>query len=376
MQDRHRGFTDEFRAHMGQHGAWPPEKAVYAWFNQKQKRGIEKCYNALKYGAAAGDRFVTGFVHMMLDQASPSDPFRWSRNVMLDFLRERGIHTLTQVAPDLILEHICTPATLQPPSRDARIDFLLLGLRVIGHFYSNLSERVVDDFVQRCDDRNADVEEAIRWMYMRIGQSIGMKGTKLSDPAAEALAVEHLHTPLSHYLANAQEWHTFNPWTVVFARDARVPAGVSIVIPVTASAYDLVLQGKLATYQLNREHLTVPSTHLVLECSAENPHPSGPPNFNPTRALLMCLTLQTAALARCQEGNDDTCIRVLSFDSTPLNRRRLLNNGFQATGRTMARTGFPLLERRIPLHSWKPVHFLTAAMLRHFGALCDRAPLT
>lgn len=404
MHQRYRGFSEDFRLYMDKRGGWPSHKGdVYPWF-EAHYSGLKKDdYSAARRGAVVGEKFVTGFLAMLLappDPKSLSNTMRHARSVLADFLRERGIHSLTQATPDALLAHIAGPPTTEPPARSATIDYLRRGASAVGDFM--FMDTLIDRFVQACDNRtDDDVHEAVRWMYVRLGRSIAPGGflsdasanrkrrsrpvakgasahetrdTELSEEDAEAIATAHIRLPLAKYQMLAVAWQRFNPWTVIYARDKSRRVGMSIVLSLNDAAYQEILDGKRASYDMTPEDLTSPSANLLIEACAERPDSDRPADANPTRGLLMALGIQLAALSRCRELPAGTELRLLSFAGTPTNRDRLLDTGFKATGRTMARTGAELLEQRVPLFTKRMDMFVKGALFRFFSEICDGPP--
>ena len=118
MHERYRGFAEDYRLYVATRGAWPAEKDVRAWF-KSQRTGLKSgVYSTVKHGGTAGAKFVAGFLQMLLVTAEVTpdkDPIRHARHVLADFLRERGIQTLTQVPFDSMLAHIAGPLTDEKP---------------------------------------------------------------------------------------------------------------------------------------------------------------------------------------------------------------------------------------------------------------------
>lgn len=403
MHQRYRGFSEDFRLYMDKRSGWPSNSEVYGWFLNNYGGLKKDVYPAAKRGEVVGEKFVNGFLALLLappDPRSLGSTMRHARAVLADFLHERGIHSLTQATPESLLAHIAGPPTTEPPARSAKIDYLRKGASAIGEFV--LLGTSIDRFVQACDNRtDDDVHEAVRWMYVRLGRSIAPGGflsdasadrnrpvtraakgasvhetrdTELSEEDAEAIATAHIRLPLAKYQMLAVAWQRFNPWTVIYARDKSRRVGMSIVLPLQDAAYQDILDGKRASYDMTPKDLTSPSAHLLIEACAERPDSGRPADANPTRGLLMALGMQLAALSRCRDLPAGTELRLLSFAGTPKNRDRLLDTGFKATGRTMARTGAELLEHRIPLGTWRADVLVHVAMFRFFSELCDGPP--
>lgn len=377
MHERYRGFSDEFCGYMSKRSGWPREKYVYAWF-AKQCGGMRKgVYNALKHGSSAAEKHTAGLVDMFLTQIAPDaneyHDIRHAQTVLLDFLRERGVQSLTQLSHPAIVAHICDAVTDRPLKRTARIDYLRLGVSAIGDFV--MGKEPVDRYVQRCNPETPqDVQQAIEWMYIRVGQCVGPDGPRLSPERAIAIATEHMQIDLAEYQRRAAAWQRFNPWTVVFGREKGLRLGTSIVLPITEHAYQRINNGRCATYDVTPDDLLSPSTTVLIEGCAEKPDPLGPRDPNPTKSLLMCLAMQLAALSQSRELPKGSSVRFVSFGGTPRNRDRLLDSGFKATGRTMARTGVELFERQIPLGGLRPDTFLSGSLLLYFSGLCDGPP--
>lgn len=349
---------------------------MYAWF-QENYGGLRKtAYSAVKHGRIAGEKCVEGFLAMLLAGSPPypqPDVLKRARLVLLDFLRERGIQTLSQVPRESIIAHIAGPLTLEKPGRASTRDYLRSSIVAIAEGVS--PNFPVNRYVQGCGSDD-DVIQAIRWMYVCAGHCIGADGSRMSATEATELAEQHLQQSMEEYRTRASKWQQFNPWTVVFAQDGSRRVGMSIVLPLSQAAYTEILDGKRVSYEMTPSDLESPSTRLLIEACAECPPEDRPHNVNPTTPLKMTLALQCAALSRARELPRECDVRLLSFAGTPRNRDRLVDTGFIPTGRTMYRTGVELFERVMPLRTSKLQPALEAQFLRFFSELCDRPPPT
>jgi hypothetical protein len=185
-----------------------------------------------------------------------------------------------------------------------------------------------------------------------------------------------MHISCDEYLKKAVEWHRFNPWTVVFAREDGMRTGMSIVLPLNDRVYQEIVRGRRATYDVAPEDFASPTSKILIEACAEKPDPAGPRDPNPTKPLLMCLALQAAALCRSRDLPSSSVVRFLSFGGTPRNRDRLLDSGFKPTGTIMLKTGAELFEREIPIPSLRADSFIDSLFLIAFSTFCDRPPPT
>ncbi len=361
---------------MTKRSGWPTETQVHNWFRanrQGMKKGV---YNSLKKGRALGEKYTAGLIEMFLtppdSSGAASTDLRHTQQVLRDFLYERGVHSPQTVSREGVEAQTCGPIE-STPDRTAFVDYLRLGVSAIGAFVG--AGRSVTHYVERCNsDADGDVDNAVKWIFIRVAQCMAPDGHRLHTEEALAMGSQYVHVPFETYTRQAKGWQRFNPWTVVYGRDDGIRLGVGIVLPLTESAYGDILEGRRATFELSAEDLTSPSPFVLIEACAERPDPEGQRDPNPTKALLMCLTLQVAAMSRCQELPAGTVVRILSYAGTTRNRDRLLEAGYKPTGKRMARNGFELVERRIPLRSLQADTFIDGALLLHFSALCDGPP--
>ena len=152
--------------------------------------------------------------------------------------------------------------------------------------------------------------------------------------------------------------------------------GMSIVLPLRDAAYQDILDGRRATYELTSKDFASPTPNLLIEACAEKPDPAGPMDPNPTKSLLMCLAWQSTALSRSCELRSGSVVRFLSFAGTPRNRDRLLDSGFKPLGKSMAKMSLELVERRIPIPSFRPDTLIDSLFLMSSGLSCNQPPLS
>lgn len=372
MHERYRAFNEEFRLYMARRGGWPADRVVGKWFRDNENGLGNSVYSRVKKGGTAAEKFFAGFLRM-LDSPPESpkvQPFRHGLSVLWDFLRERGVERLTQIPVDSVLSHITGPPVLKRP-KTPMIDYLRRGVEAIGEFLA--PSDLVTRYVQGCAS-DADIREAVDWVLVCIGQSAGPGGAETPPEQAALHGEAHVGIAREEFVARVIRWHRFNPWTVVFAREDGVRLGTSIVLPLTESAYDDVLESRRSTDELEPEDFTGPSRNIVLEACAECPTHLRPADANPSRSLRMALAMQCGALARVTELPKGTEVRFLTFASTPRNRDRLIDSGFKSTGRLMARNGFEMFTRAVPPHPYQLDPLFWGPLLMHFAGACNQPP--
>ena len=133
------------------------------------------------------------------------------------------------------------------------------------------------------------------------------------------------------YAKQMRSWAQHTPWSVVRAWHRSAPVGVSIMLPLSAAAYEDVYQGRLTPYDCTARHLDQPSLNLGIEAVAERPSLVGRENPNPTLSMRVATLFQLASLARCNRLESAAKLRILSFAGTPENARRLKIIGFGPT---------------------------------------------
>ncbi|MFT3686368.1 MAG: hypothetical protein QM783_15850 [Phycisphaerales bacterium] len=359
MPTRYRSFTDEFRTFMTSRGAWPPEKPVYEWL-RANKVSVKSVYNLAKQGRAVDEKFVAGFARLLIAQHDARGKhygqFMRAKLALADYLRERHIllgsrHvefdnrfalSADPTEERTVVAYIGGPL-LDDPGTAPGSDYLRFSLRVVGECIGSFG--VVDRYVQGCRD-SGELDEAAKLVLTCSGQSFA---PFLSEDKAMQRAADRLQLELATYQQAVRAWHDHHPWTVVFSRDGDKRTGVSIVLPLGDEAYDDIVTGRRATFELTGKDLRRPTSTLLLEACAEQGSPDGKPNDNPTKSLLTCIGLQCAALARASYLPRGTKMRVLSFAGTPRNRQRLLESGFQPLQQQMAKLHIELMQKTFVL---------------------------
>jgi len=371
MHHRFRGLTEEFRYYLEARGGWPPEEYVYGWLSSHQ-RGVQRgTLSLLRRGELVAEKCVLGLIDLLVAESEPgpAHPLRHTWLVVLDFLRERGVHTLTQVSVGSLLGHIATSPTTQ---REGTVigDYLRRGIEAIGDVVSPTTS--VSRFVQGCSTLS-ELRTVVEWAFACVGQSMGPRGTNTDIRAAALLGEKHIRMSQEQYVEAVIRWHTYNPWTIVFACDKNVRLGISIVLPISDAAFDDVLEGRRATHDLLPSDFVRPCRNLVLEACAECPTQLQPAGTNPTRSLLVSLAVQSGALSKARALRSGTVVRFLSFGGTTRNRDRLVDSGFRTTGRLMARNGFELFTRSVTLGPFS-TQLVSGAFLNYFSAAGSHPP--
>ncbi len=373
MAEHFRGFTDVFRGHMARHSGWPSDRDTLAWFHREYDGMQKGAYARLKRGELLAEHYTAGVVRLMLDPPGLEEK-SWktanrAKGVLLDFLRPRGIHSPGKKDLASVLSLVCTMVDERTDERQQ--DWVTWGITTMLRLL--YSESSIIGSVLGCGTREHTVKQAIDLMYDSCGRQVAARLAKDRRTAIEAAEL-HLGQRLADYQSRAQDWHRFNPWTVIYAHDHGTPVGMTIVLPVSDEAYSDVFEGRRASYELTPDDFAVPTCNLIIEAGAERPGDVDYTPRNPTKALILALIAQTAALARVADLPREKNMRALTFAGTPTNRERLLASGFRTTGRTMARSGVELIERRFPLKTLQMRDLLNAAVLQQLSHVGDTPP--
>jgi transcriptional regulator with XRE-family HTH domain len=185
-----------------------------------------------------------------------------------------------------------------------------------------------------------EAEAAIGLMRDSWRSHLLRSGRQLSEwsfAVADRILNERFLTYQSRYLDIWQK----NPGTIRFAVDGNRKTGVSVVLPVTDEAYDLLWRGEIDYLQITAEDILPNSQNIVIDSAvefAENPKLSW---FQITERLSYAVFSQLATLSVDPRADD---FRMVSFGASDANIKRLRSNGFRVNGNQMPTFDFPLLE--------------------------------
>ncbi len=365
----YRAFTEEYRTYLDtQRGGWPPNKVLERWF--KEVCGYQGGTNtAMRRGTPVPDKYLKWFVELLVTSADRLD-LRQARLATLDFVARFEIRELTPASADAVLEHICLPPISRPEGKEAAIDYLRRRTIALNEFIHLAS---FDSWVRGCPTEC--IEEAVRWVYVRVAQCNADTGPMMSSPEAITYSTSFIGLKPGDYAARVAQWATSNPWTVVRAWHKVGGVGVNITLPVTPHVYQRVLDGDLAPTEITPHDFDLPSLHIILEAIAEKPEFVGRPHVNPTRSLRASSIFQIAALARCNRLPGPAKLRILSFAGTPLNELRLRDVGFLPTGGRLRHPRSPkLYELTVDVGQLLTRDLFTVGALELIGARCPSSP--
>ena len=366
----YRAFTDQYRAHLDQHGGPPSEATLKHWFKE-QCRYTGGVTTHMRRGTPVPEKYLIAFVALLVAAESPNDDLalRRARRTTLEFLARFGVTELTPATAPAILAHICYPPAPRAERTHHALDYLRRPILALGEF---VDMRMLDSHVRGCPDGR--LEEAVKWMYTRVAQDTPQGRPNMPIAEVNRLASGFMGLSAAEYVERARRWARAFRWTVVLAWHKNEPLGMSIVLPVTPQAYQEILDGKRTPYDCTSNDLMVPSTHLVIEAAAERPEFVGRARPNPTQSLRIALLFQIGALARCNRLHGPQTLRILSFAGTPTNELRLRDTGFLPTGRTLPRPKVSLFEFRLEVGHLAITDLFNVATLYLLGALGPPSP--
>lgn len=373
----YRGLLQAFRDYFDLRSAWPQHDLLLQLGAPHGFGRSNGLYKRIKRGDYVDQKRVAAFIGTMLAPPSVNqggrtiDPLRDSRGALFDFLRKQGVPSPATLDLEAVLAYVCTVVT-DHTIVNREWDWLKMPFTQMGRLYDLPLDAA--RYVQACHpERPEELRQAVHDIYASCGRA--MEPSVSREPLSSAVRVAErvITMDLDAYVEQAAGWRRFNPWTVVRAWDGRRGVGALVMLPLKPTAYEQILEGQRAGFEMTPDDLTVPCRHLWMEACAEAPWATDDPKINPTKALRACMMVQTGALVQAGKLPDDARLKVLTFSGTPRNRERLLQNGFNSTGRTMARAHVELLEREFPLMSGLG-DFITPALLHHFGKLYGGPP--
>ena len=139
-----------------------------------------------------------------------------------------------------------------------------------------------------------------------------------------------------------------------------------IVLPITATAYALIREGRMRSYDLTTDQLETPSSHILLEGFAIRPPEYGHTKLNPTKAI-MRLGLSQAGVFCFRPKYRTGDIKLLTFAGTPRIEKRIYGQGYRPVGKRIADTGVPLYELVLPRQCFSMRRVFMRGVLRLTG---------
>lgn len=366
-KDTRREFNDVFRAHMYRHGAWPREKRVSAWC-LKCGGYTAATYTAMKKGQRVPEHFFLWFVEMMVALADAADMRRRYRT-LLRFLGKPHFTVIDESQFEAIVEQLCGPAFAAGPDPNLAVSSVpdSVAVEVAG------AAPVPLHHISQTSSRGA-IEEAVGWIFAQARRRIPLPGGEYTTAEAELEAAQIVGCSRGQYNERVRRWAERYPWSVVRAWRGGQPAGVSIVLPLAAGAYERVRRGELSAWQLDERDLDAPSFDLLLEASAEAT--DGPGGFEArlTHWMAVAQASQITALARAKRVSRPLALRLLTTAATLEERICAIRSGFAPTGTRVGQDGLELFERRIAFASGAPGSLLEAPFLLGLDWLIPEAP--
>lgn len=338
MHQEFRALSESFVRFMQRR--WPAPKE----FRALGLRFRNEHYSDMKRGGAVPAKLIIDVVRAILVMPHPPTERNAGRDALEEYLGCDAANLPAVLTDEDILSRLSDEDAPRAFSTGARFDFLQRGFDGVVEFIKQRFTRHVLRKVQACAP--ADLDMAIRWMYVAAGR---YAADKPSLPLEEAIqeASKLMHIGEADYVRNARTWLQCKPWSLVLVRGSADPGGMSIVLPLAAQTYESLLNGRFPTYACPAEDLSSPTDRVLVEAVAERPteHTSGPAGG--TRPLYYALLAQVAALTRCCQLPPRTPIRLLSFAPSLLAEKRLRAYGFEPTGRYMHTTGVEFFVRTL-----------------------------
>lgn len=337
MSSEYRVFRPEFREHMTLADAWPKPAALRAWLQARGVRGIRNgICRGMEDGKAQPERYLAKLIdYLRQTREIKRDPDKL-QETLYAFLRKSGAADPAALQLPEIMELVSEPAA--PSFTDAFME----GIGVIKAAFDRV--RSPTSCVEFCQSPD-DVREAIRWMFVELGRLMSRERLNIAQSIVRGEA--RIGTSLSDYQNRAIEWWRAEPWTVVFTRGYRRPAGMSIALPLTVDAYESVLRGEKRTYWCTPADFCRPSSCIVVEGMTMRPPEEGLEGDAKNLRLLIAMLCQQAHLSDMPGLGREFPLRLLTFAAAPRQRQRAIKFDYQPTGKFMHGTDAEFLERRL-----------------------------
>jgi len=132
-----------------------------------------------------------------------------------------------------------------------------------------------------------------------------------------------------------------NPLTILFACTEGKRTGVSVVLPVSDTAYQAFREGRISFMDITDDDILEESQNLILDSGVEFANQPSKSWYQVTDSLTFSIFYQMAILS-CNPTRQD--YRMLSFGASPVNLERLGTIGFIECDVEMPEYGYPLCE--------------------------------
>ncbi|TWT98829.1 helix-turn-helix domain-containing protein [Neorhodopirellula pilleata] len=188
------------------------------------------------------------------------------------------------------------------------------------------------------------------------------------DPATELfergdrLLDESLSLYEQRYLAIWKK----NPACFQLARCGGVCSGLTVVLPVTQTAYQRFRNGEISFMEISAHDIQQESQFIVLDSATDFPGSGKVPWRRMTDSLAYALFHRIAMLSRDPSADD---FRMLSFGASRLNLQRLISLGFEDCQTSMPEFDFPICEFSLNGRQELDDNYANASTTIHFARL-------
>lgn len=335
----HYRLTKDFGAHYNASNVpWPDIRKLNSHvLASGGVRGFENNSIAkLKRGKPVPERCMRAVIdYLVQSEPTGGDPDIRRRNEIVDsFMIQRVGHSSRDV--DALLGAL---AQVAKPSQFLRT-IIGSGLKPFMALFRWTAHP--EKYMRACRDE-AEVHEAVEWMYVALGRAIRPEGACREE--AIELASERMQIGLEDYQRQAATWWRVNPATVVVADDGGERRGMGIALPLKDSAYMAVRSGQQKSYECLAADIEPSSPNLLIEALATAPPKKGNKVVAFGRALYCAALCQHAHLTDHATGESEFWMRTLTFAVTPAMEKWLVDCRYEPTGATMAGTDIPIYER-------------------------------
>jgi hypothetical protein len=314
MSKRLVSMSPDLVEQMERHDAWPPYKVFLKWVRENDMRMRKQGYAQMRNGKLVLMRYVVAFSSYLYECLERSDDSK-SAKMFTDYLRSLGVANALEQNPDQLAELLIP---------QLQRDWLMDDTRTIAEF---IISRRDDTYAKECEDE-ADINKAVRWMFITLGRERNESKPSMSQKDAIEVAEDFLKCSLEAYQQSAMAWHTFSKWTVVWVIDSNdQPKGMSVVLPLKPSAYTELKNGERMFWATRARHMSRRSKHLQIEAFGTRPlEDGGTPEVTDFGA--MSLLTQVGALSHMGLSRMFAPRYALAAPATPVNLRRLKSSGY------------------------------------------------
>lgn len=160
-----------------------------------------------------------------------------------------------------------------------------------------------------------------------------------------------------------------NPRTIFFGVCAGTPTSVTVVLPVSRSAFERLRDGECSFMDINDADIQIESQNIILDSAVEFGEAAQRRWYQVTDELSFAVFHQIASLGQLPSARS---FRLLSFGASPTNLQRLATIGLVPNGTIMPKFNYSICELRGDNSDLVVDQYNQQSTLTHFLSLWRR----